>query len=222
MGYCTMAFVQWRWVGAICAGGVLLSGCSADLPEFHTRGLKVPSAQCSVNPQSIGEAERLAPFSKTNGCGIPNPWKMRSISGVQLRNSATLNCGMVGQLDNWINGVAQPAARSAFGERITSVRVAASYACRARDNKRGAKLSEHGLGNAIDLSSFTLASGRVVEVEDGWRGSGDERGFLRRVNKGSCGTFTTVLGPNHNRAHRNHFHLDLAKHGRNGTGRYCR
>lgn len=206
----------------VAAGLGFLTACASDIPEFHTKGLKTPSAQCTVSPSAIGRAERLKPFSRSNGCGIPNPWKVHSVGNVEFKKSATLNCGMVGALDNWLEGVAQPAARSAFGEPITGVRVAASYACRARNNRRGSKLSEHGLGNAIDVSAFTLASGRVVEVEDGWRGARDERGFLRKVNRGSCDTFSTVLGPNHDRAHRNHFHLDLARHGRNGNGRYCR
>lgn len=36
-----------------------------------------------------------------------------------------------------------------------------------------------------------------------------ETAFLRRVHKGTCGVFSTVLGPEANEAHRNHFHLDL-------------
>jgi hypothetical protein len=34
--------------------------------------------------------------------------------------------------------------------------------------------------------------------------------FLRRLHKGACGIFGTVLGPDANEAHRNHFHFDLA------------
>lgn len=37
-----------------------------------------------------------------------------------------------------------------------------------------------------------------------------EAAFLRRLHKGACGTFGTVLGPEANEAHRNHFHFDLA------------
>ena len=37
-----------------------------------------------------------------------------------------------------------------------------------------------------------------------------EAAFLRRLHNGACGTFTTVLGPDANEAHRNHFHFDLA------------
>jgi hypothetical protein len=37
-----------------------------------------------------------------------------------------------------------------------------------------------------------------------------EASFLRRLHKGACGPFGTVLGPEANEAHRDHFHLDLA------------
>jgi hypothetical protein len=37
-----------------------------------------------------------------------------------------------------------------------------------------------------------------------------EAAFLRRLHKGACGTFGTVLGPDANEAHRDHFHFDLA------------
>jgi hypothetical protein len=37
-----------------------------------------------------------------------------------------------------------------------------------------------------------------------------EAAFLRRLHKGACGLFGTVLGPDANEAHRDHFHFDLA------------
>jgi len=45
-----------------------------------------------------------------------------------------------------------------------------------------------------------------------------EAQFLRRLHKGACGVFGTVLGPEANEAHRDHFHFDLA-HRRNSA--YC-
>lgn len=42
-----------------------------------------------------------------------------------------------------------------------------------------------------------------------------EGAFLRRLHRGACGTFSTVLGPEANEAHRNHFHFDLAPRRRN-------
>jgi len=35
--------------------------------------------------------------------------------------------------------------------------------------------------------------------------------FLREIPEAACGTFGTVLGPEANEAHRDHFHLDMAK-----------
>jgi hypothetical protein len=42
--------------------------------------------------------------------------------------------------------------------------------------------------------------------------------FLRAIHKGACGEFGTVMGPEANDPHRNHFHLDLIA--RRGRG-YC-
>ena len=42
--------------------------------------------------------------------------------------------------------------------------------------------------------------------------------FLRRIHASACQIFGTVLGPEANEAHRNHFHLDMAER---TTGGYC-
>jgi hypothetical protein len=34
--------------------------------------------------------------------------------------------------------------------------------------------------------------------------------FLHAIHKAACTIFSTVLGPDADKAHRNHFHLDLA------------
>lgn len=42
--------------------------------------------------------------------------------------------------------------------------------------------------------------------------------FLRNIHGGACGLFGTVLGPEANNAHRNHFHIDMAER---RLGAYC-
>jgi hypothetical protein len=49
------------------------------------------------------------------------------------------------------------------------------------------------------------APGPVPDPVDG------KAGFLHAVHKAACTTFATVLGPEANRAHKNHFHLDMAE-----------
>lgn len=201
---------------AACSGGSKLDR------QFTAKGVRAPTGQCVIDPRSIAQAERLGEVDGPGACGIRNGWQVNAVSGVGFSQPAKLECQMVGATKEWLDRVVQPAAQSAFGEEVVSVRVAASYACRGRNNQRGAKISEHSFGNALDVSAFTLASGRTITVEDGWRSWGRESGFLKQVHGQACGTFTTVLGPEADRHHHNHLHFDLARHGRSGTGTYCK
>ena len=130
---------------------------------------------------------------------------------------------MVPAVDRWVERVVIPAARYHLGATVVELKVAASYSCRPMNHVDGARLSEHGHANAVDISAFVLADGR-----DGGRSSPAggarlaERNFLRDVHRGACGVFTTVLGPAYDINHRDHFHLDLARHGRDGEGRICK
>lgn len=197
-------------IGLGCAAAIL-AACSSggSRQSFDAAGVIAPPSQCNIVPTSYGAAERLRNFSRGNGCGIGNPWRTYSIANVNFSQPADMNCGMSAPLNDWISQAVQPTAQRVFGERVVSVDVLASYSCRPRNNVSGARLSEHGLGNAIDIGAFTLASGRRVDVEQGWFGSSDERWFLKQVRRDACNDFMTVLGPGSDYEHRNHFHLDL-------------
>jgi hypothetical protein len=67
-----------------------------------------------------------------------------------------------------------------------------------------------------------LADGRHITVREGWSGTDRDRAFLRAVHSGACREFTTVLGPDYDGYHRDHFHLDLARRASNGHERYCK
>ena len=188
----------------------------------HVSGIKVNGDQLviTLTEKDAGFLSKVAtPFA----CAIPkdtpvNPKGVQSIAGVNFSRPATVNCGVIGPLDDWVQHRVQPAAQQSFGENVVGVDVAASYACRARDNEYGARMSEHGFGNAIDISGFTLESGRKITVREGWRGEPAERDFLSQVRRDACGDFHTVLGPG-TPHHGDHFHLDLANR-RSGKA-YC-
>jgi hypothetical protein len=129
---------------------------------------------------------------------------------------------MIPAVDHWVQRVVIPAARYYLGAPVVELKVAASYSCRPMNHVDGARLSEHGHANAIDISAFVLANGGVVAVKTGWWGALAERTFLRAVHQGACNTFTTVLGPAYDLHHRDHFHLDLARHVSNGSTRICK
>jgi hypothetical protein len=108
-----------------------------------------------------------------------------------------------------------------FGVPVVDVK-AGSYSCRPRNNQRGAKVSEHAFGNALDVMAFILADGREVAVAKGWKGDPVEQEFLREAFVGACRYFTTVLGPGSDPFHYDHLHLDLARHNPRGDRRVCR
>ena len=68
--------------------------------------------------------------------------------------------------------------------------------------------SQHALANAIDISGFKLADGRVVTVAKDYKGNGTEDTFLRAAHMRACKYFRVAIGPEFNAAHWNHLHLD--------------
>ena len=55
------------------------------------------------------------------------------------------------------------------GGGVVELKVAAHYACRTRNNRKGARISEHGRGRAVDISAIVLKNGTRLEVLTGWR-----------------------------------------------------
>ncbi len=149
-------------------------------------------------------------------CGIKDAVQITSVSGVKLSRPSTMDCGTAQALNKWVDKTVKPT----FKRRgpLVELQVAAHYACRTRNNRKGARISEHGKGRAIDISGFKMADGEVVTVLNGWRKNPSKK-QLTKVWRGACGPFGTVLGPNSDRYHRDHFHLDTARY-RSGT--YCR
>ena len=199
----------------------------AAMPRHKPHAPHVRQHEASCLRSGIVQPTRfIRPRSSIGGgqCYISKPFRMYAAArgGVRFEPAATLRCQMVPSVETWVQEVLRPAARRFLGSDIVRLRIAASYACRARNSKAGGKLSEHGKANAIDISKFILADGRVVTVKRGWRGKQNVRRFLRYIHRGACEHFSTVLGPNADRYHHDHFHFDLARHGRRGTYRICK
>ncbi len=133
---------------------------------------------------------------------------------------------MVAALNDWLDTVVQPAAMARFGVAVGELDVFGAYSCRSVDNMAGraavrARLRQRRRRLRLRASrtgakSRSCATGGATDTQ--------EAAFLREAQAGACGLFTTVLGPGADPFHYNHFHLDLAMHGRTNTGprRYCR
>lgn len=190
---------------------VQLVSAPAPAPKKDKKKSKeAESVRGSVCGVAAIKGEKIAPIkSKVQGCGFDDGVRVTSVSGVRLSAAATIDCATAKALNTWVEQVAQPAYRG----QIVELRIAGHYVCRPRNNKKGAKVSEHGRGKAIDIAGFVLASGKVQSVLGGFDKT------MRRAHKGACGIFGTTLGPGSDGYHEDHLHFDTANH-RNGA--YCR
>lgn len=178
------------------------------------KGKKTAAPKQSLRGSVCGDpairGEDLAPIgSPTRGCGIAEPVKVSSIAAVSFDQPATLDCPTAKALKTWITKGLKPA----FGRRkVVALQIFGSYSCRSRNNVRGAKISEHGRGKAIDIAGFIFADGKTWTVRQDYNKS------IRKAQKAACGPFGTTLGPGSDGYHEDHLHFDTASY-RNGG--YC-
>jgi hypothetical protein len=208
---------------------VLLTGCGGSGQYFIAKD--EPWRATEERACLASGAVRESPFIKTklslggpSVCGAEQPFEMAAANGgrVVLSPVAYLRCPMIPQVDRWVSNTIAPAAMRIYGAPLTELKIAGCYACRPINHSSGEYLSEHGHANALDVSGFVLADGRRISVKGGWSGDYRERAFLRAVHDGACQEFTTVLGPEYNSLHRDHFHVDLARRGPDGLKTVCK
>lgn len=156
-------------------------------------------------------------------CGARFPVKVVAFhtdeGRVTLDPPAVMRCGMARATAKWLKENVAPTAKAKLGSELRSVRTASSYVCRPRNGVAGAKMSEHGRANALDISAFVLGNGKAITV--GAEGSEDLTAFTKEVRTAACVYVHTVLGPGSDAAHSGHLHLDMAQRGRNGDARFC-
>ena len=154
---------------------------------------------------------RGMPSQTSAPVSVPLGGAVAAFGPVEIKPAATLACPIVSALDRWILDSVQPAAQRWFRQPVTEIRQISAYSCRGMNGQRGARISEHAFGNALDIASFVLADGRRITVKNGWKGSPEEQGFLRDVQGAACDQFNTVLAPGSNRFHYDHIHVDLMR-----------
>lgn len=139
--------------------------------------------------------------------------RMRDGRLVKLEPAAVLRCAMAASVANWLRNSVEPAIDS-LGAPLSTVLVAASQQCRPRNRVPGAKISEHGRGNAIDIRGFVLEDGRRFVIGAPMRGQKETAmpvAFQESLKASACADFTTILGPGSDGYHELHLHVDRAE-----------
>lgn len=197
-----------------------------EMPEAATTPEpdRVYQAACPAVLMGLVEAE-MAPPLREGVCGEQSPLVVTAVQSrgrmVPFSSPATTNCQLASALPDWVETV-DGYAQAMLGSRLASVTTGTSYMCRNRNDEDDGFTSEHGFANALDVTGFALEDGRSIGVVGQWLPSTAPEGrLLRLAHDAACGAFTTVLGPEANREHRDHLHLDLGCHGASCTARIC-
>ena len=190
---------------------------AAGLPIVPDPGRAFGKAGAICGVPSIKGSRRAAILGRVAGCGVAEPVEVTSVQGVALSTPEIMDCTTARALDAWVKGAVLPSV-GRLGGGVASLQVAAHYSCRPRNGVKGARVSEHGKGHAIDIAAIVLKNGVALSVLKGWNDSAQGK-ILKAVHRAACGPFGTVLGPGSDAHHRDHIHLDTARY---RSGSYCR
>lgn len=186
----------------------------ADCEEQLTRaGIKFQRASIPLHTE--GKAKHT--------CGAAQVvMYLRGPAKIAYEPAPVVTCNMALALGSWEKIVAEEATRI-FHSRIVKIEQLGTYNCRVIPSAPD-QMSEHGYANAIDIGLMTLATGRTISIfRDFDRGEAEPKApagaFLRAISRRANDedVFSHVLTPFFDRAHDNHFHLDLARFRHDGT-----
>jgi len=223
-----VAFLRPSRTAAAAAGLgaiLMLAACASETPRTSTgKGIRPPATEeariCRRELAELGaDFVPLDDLLTGGGCSSTNAVALYHLAGDRSRFAVTnvdrIGCPLSQAVAAWARYGVDRAARQMLGSGLLRIETFGSYNCR---NVAGSsRRSAHSSANALDISAFVLTDGRRISVKEDWDdGKEMERRFLRVVQASACKRFNTVLGPEYNAAHEDHFHLEL------GEGRFCR
>jgi len=209
---------------AACAGG------PGPRPGVRTQTATAPAQRAMPNSESYRMCaarlnaakvrfEPLPNQDRGGGCTTIDTIRLLEI-GTPIANLGPMTCPLAANFAAWVQYAVRPAARLYLRSEVVRVETFGTYACRDVRGTGGTiagKRSEHAHANAVDISAFVLADGRRISLLGDWHAGGPNAQFLRVLHQSACKRFRTVLGPDYNAAHRDHFHFDMG-----GRGSFCR
>lgn len=186
--------------------------------RWKLNGLRDNQEQCvdvlATAPGEWLEHLPLEDYTPVESCPLTNVVRVTRTSA-ELSSTFTATCPLVTAWVMFEQQQLQPLAREYLGSQVAQLDHYGTFACRNIYNRENARRSEHATASALDIAGFRLADGRRISVLDDWDNEEEpaRSEFLKAVHSAACGYFGTVLGPDYNQPHENHFHLDTSRFG---------
>jgi hypothetical protein len=151
----------------------------------------------------------LADYTPVASCPLSNVVRVRNTS-VGFNAPFTVACPLLVRWIMFEQQRLQPLALQHLDSKISSIEHYGSFACRNINGRNSGRRSRHATASALDVAEFRLDNGVVVNVRRDWDNVDAPRSseFLHDVHESACAYFGTVLGPEYNGLHADHFHFD--------------
>ncbi len=180
-------------------------------PGFDSAAVTAEPTDCDRRLAAIAAVTPMPRLVGPGQCGGGDMVELDAVrladdARVDIKPAPILRCAMAEQFVIWLREDAGPRL-AALGSALRAVENFDDFECRGRNRVLGARLSEHGKGNAIDVRGFALADGRVIGPTD----TAVAKDVREALRDSACQRFTTVLGPGSDGYHEAHIHLDLAE-----------
>ncbi|OQW54987.1 MAG: extensin [Proteobacteria bacterium SG_bin9] len=185
---------------------------SADAPPVAAAPAPPPPSACRLAlTDAIAIAPSIPPIVGPGACGGDDLVRLEAVvlkdgKRVPLKPAATLRCKMAAAVADWVREDLAPLAEG-LSSTVAELDNFDSFDCRGRNRIAGARLSEHGKANALDVRGFRLSGGQMISLTE----RNVDRGLREKVLASVCARFSTVLGPGSDWYHEDHIHLDLAE-----------
>ena len=164
----------------------------------------IPECRATLDRSGVGYS--ALPETGEGACARPDRTQLTDFPIAP--NTPPVTCPVAAALEVWRTKSVEPAARDILGSDLARIEHLGAFNCRRMRGNDSGSWSQHATANAIDIAAFVLKDGRRINVLNDWDGDADKVRFLRQVRDDACGAFATVLSPDYNAAHADHFHFD--------------
>jgi hypothetical protein len=187
------------------------------LEEDRSSAPKIESERspCQLQLTEIAEFKPEPPITGPGECTATDVVNVNAVllpdnHRVVFSPTVTLRCSMAETVAHWLRDDVAPTLGT-LGMSLRGVETLESFGCRTFNGISGAKLSEHGRANALDVRSLKLANGAIVELTN----ASVSKALREQLRETTCARFSTVLGNGADAYHESHVHLDLMQRSNN-------
>jgi hypothetical protein len=130
---------------------------------------EIQNSACADRVGAIAVIKQLPPITGPGACLADDVVYLISVRGhggdrIKVSPPAMLRCGMAEALAEWVREVSE-AARG-FGSTMTGIGIGTSFDCRGRNRDPNARLSQHGLANAVDVVGLQFKASKTLTLTD--------------------------------------------------------